>query len=312
MSATLPTDTSPSDLPPNDLSLSQQLSKQIDAALLRYTKFNDDCPSRLQEAISYSLLAPGKRLRPQLVLLSARACGGREEDAMSAAVAVEMIHAYSLVHDDLPAMDDDDLRRGRATCHKQFDEATAILVGDALQARAFEILAVEIRSPACAAKCCGELASAAGAESLVGGQAADLAAESNEISLTELEAIHRRKTGALFRVAMRLGALVADASPQEIQRLGDFGRDLGLAFQIVDDLLDVSEAGVAGAEQRVGKRLGKDRQHGKSTYPELLGVEKSRGQVEILIAEACRAIEPFGEAADPLRKLAEFVGQRDR
>ncbi len=340
-----------------ELSLEQSLRQQIDTALQHYANFQADCPTRLREAIRYSLLAPGKRLRPQLVLLAAQACGGQIRAALPAAVAVEMIHAYSLVHDDLPAMDDDDLRRGRPTCHIQYDQATAILVGDALQARAFEILATQIKPAQQAADCCAELARAAGAEALVGGQVADLAAESQPVSAKELETIHRRKTGALFCVSLRLGAIVANASPQAFACLDQYGSHLGLAFQIVDDLLDVKDLAVeegspresspeqtqnssqasstrnetgakkslatqaspqapnnplTQAEHHAGKRLGKDQQRGKATYPSLLGIEASRRQVQTLVAQACQAIAPLGETAQPLGKLAEYVGLRNR
>lgn len=267
--------------------------------------FDADCPERLRKAIRYSLLAPGKRLRPLLVLLSCEVCGGDPRRAIPAAVAIEMIHAYSLVHDDLPAMDDDDLRRGRPTCHKRFDEATAILVGDALQARAFEVLARGIRPAERAARCCAELAHAVGATALVGGQAADLASEYQQCSLVELESIHRRKTGALFRAALRLGAMVADATDGHLAALDDYADKLGLAFQVVDDLLDV-----AGIEENMGKRLGKDVGHGKNTYPSLLGIEASQALAEKLVDCACDALEIFGAAAAPLEELAHFVRQR--
>ena len=204
-------------------------------------------------------------------------------------------------------MDDDDLRRGRPTCHKQFDEATAILVGDALLTRAFEVLATQMEPAERAAKCCGELAKAAGAAALVGGQADDLAAEFRHIGLERLQSIHRRKTGALFRASLELGAIAADGSTEQLAALTKYGEALGHAFQIVDDLLDVS-----GEEARVGKRLGKDRRRGKVTYPALLGVEESRRRVTALIQNAHAAIASFGPAADPLRDLAEFVGQRSR
>ena len=302
---TLPTTTPPT-------GLSQGLHQQIDAALRQHVKFNADCPTRLREAITYSLLAPGKRLRPQLVVLATQACGGSVADALPAAAAVEMIHAYSLVHDDLPAMDDDDLRRGRPTCHKQFDEATAILVGDALQARAFEVLATEIFPAERAARCCAELAHAAGATALVGGQADDLESQffkpSNDMQAVErLELIHRRKTGALFRVSLRLGAIVAGASRQQLEALDTYGQHLGLAFQVVDDLLDVS-----GNESVVGKRLGKDSERGKTTYPAVLGIEASHKRAEALINSACQSIETFGEAATPLRELARYVNNRSQ
>ncbi len=292
--------------------LAQVSRQQIDAALQRFIDFDTDCPQQLREAIEYSLLAPGKRLRPQLVLLATQACGGKVEDALPAAAAVEMIHAYSLVHDDLPAMDDDDLRRGRPTCHKQFDEATAILVGDALQARAFEVLATEITPAERAARCCATLAQAAGASALVGGQADDLTSQffqptDDTQAIERLELIHRRKTGALFRASLRLGAIVAGATDQQLAALDTYGQHLGLAFQVVDDLLDVS-----GNETTVGKRVGKDSERGKTTYPSVLGIEASQERAEALIDEACRAIETFGEAAAPLRELARYVSQRNK
>jgi geranylgeranyl diphosphate synthase type II len=277
----------------------------IDAALVKAVKFDAGCPSHLAEAIRYALLAPGKRLRPQLVLSAAEACGAVVNDALPAAVAVEMVHAYSLVHDDLPAMDNDDLRRGRPTCHRQFDEATAILAGDALLTRAFEVLAGDIQPPARAAACCAELARAIGAGGMVGGQADDLAAQFRHIGVARLQSIHRRKTGALFGASLQLGAIVADADADQRQRLATYGDHLGLAFQIVDDLLDV-----AGNEDRVGKRVGKDKDRGKVTYPALLGVEESRRRAGQLIEQAISALGPFGDRAKPLHNLAAFVGRR--
>ena len=277
----------------------------IDAALAKAVEFDAGCPSHLAEAIRYALLAPGKRLRPQLVLSAAEACGGDVNGALPAAVAVEMVHAYSLVHDDLPAMDNDDLRRGRPTCHRQFDEATAILAGDALLTRAFEVLAREIQPSERTAACCAELARAVGATGMVGGQADDLAAEFRQIGLARLQSIHRRKTGALFGASLQLGAIVADADADRRQRLAVYGDNLGHAFQIVDDLLDV-----AGEENRVGKRVGKDKDRGKVTYPALLGVEESRRRVGQLIEQATTALEPFGDRAKPLHNLAQFVARR--
>ena len=293
--------------------LNQAFRQQIDATLERYVdNLGDDCPSQLREAIAYSLLAPGKRLRPQLVLMANQACGGNPADALPAAAAVEMIHAYSLVHDDLPAMDDDDMRRGRPTCHKQFDEATAILVGDALQPLAFQVLAGEVDPPALAARCCAELAQAAGATALVGGQADDLnseyfaPADDNE-AIGRLELIHRRKTGALFRVSLRLGGLIAGAGETQLAALDEYGQNLGLAFQVTDDLLDVS-----GSETTVGKRVGKDNARGKTTYPAVLGVEASHQRAQTLIDEACQAIEQFSKLGSPLRELAKYVLQRNK
>jgi geranylgeranyl diphosphate synthase, type II len=288
-----------------------RLRPGIDAALARYSQFDDDCPAHLAEAIRYALLGPGKRLRPQLVLMATEACGGEIEAALPAACAVEMVHAYSLVHDDLPAMDNDDLRRGRPTCHKQFGEAVAILVGDALLARAFEIMASEIQPPAAAAQCCAVLGRDAGASSLVGGQAAELqfaerTDDPNGI-LDELEKIHIRKTGALFIASLQLGGIVAGASEYQLAALSGYGLRVGLAFQITDDLLDV-----AGSQSKVGKRVGKDSECGKLTYPALLGVEESRHRAAELIDEACAIIESLGPTAGPLVALARFVGSREK
>jgi geranylgeranyl diphosphate synthase type II len=290
----------------------QRLRPRIDAALQGYAQFDDGCPAQLAEAIRYALLAPGKRLRPQLVLMAAEACGGMVEAALPAACAVEMIHAYSLVHDDLPSMDDDDLRRGRPTCHKVYGEAVAILVGDALQARAFELLATEIQPPALAARCCAVLGRAAGPSALVGGQAADIAMTTGEIGdsppgVSTLEAIHARKTGALFVAALELGAVTANASHEQLHALTAYGRKLGLAFQITDDLLDV-----AGSQTSVGKRVEKDAGRGKLTFPGLLGIDESRRRAKALADEACAMIELFGEQAAPLKALARFVCSREK
>jgi geranylgeranyl diphosphate synthase type II len=298
--------------------LAHTLGPQVDAALDARTRLGDGCPTRLGEAMRYSLLAPGKRLRPMLVLLAAEACGGSIASAMPAACAVEMIHAYSLIHDDLPAMDDDDLRRGRPTCHKAFDEPTAILAGDGLLTLAFEVLAREIQPPAVAAACCAALAQAAGPCNMVGGQADDIdeekrgeRGEGREKSRTEelasLEAIHRRKTGAMIRVSLQLGAMTAAASADQLTALDDYGQRIGLAFQITDDLLDVQSS-----EAATGKRVGKDAQRGKLTFPGLLGLDQSTQHAEQLIAQACLALASFGPRADGLLTLARYVLERDR
>ncbi len=284
-----------------------QLRPCIDAALRGYCELGEGCPPRLRDAISYSLLAPGKRLRPMLVLLAAEACGGSVESAMPAAAAVEMIHAYSLIHDDLPAMDDDEMRRGRPTCHMAFDEATAILAGDALLTMAFEVLARDVTPPDLAARCCAELAGAAGPCQLVGGQADDIAGSDNDARIDRLQSIHQRKTGAMIGVSLRLGALTAGADTSHQEALADYGRCLGLAFQITDDLLDVR-----GSEQMLGKSVGKDAEQGKLTFPGLLGVEPSVRRAEQLIAEACEAVRPLGEPATALESLARYVLERNR
>jgi geranylgeranyl diphosphate synthase type II len=281
--------------------------RRIDAALDQLSRPSEGCPGSLAEAMRYSLLAPGKRLRPMMVLLAAEACGGEIETALPAACAVEMVHAYSLVHDDLPAMDDDDLRRGRPTCHVKFGEALAILAGDALLTLAFEVLAREVKPESLAGRCCLELARAAGAAALVGGQADDLAAEEAGGNLNTLEAIHRRKTGAMFLVSLRLGGLCAGADSEQLAALDAYGKAIGLAFQIVDDLLDEN-----GDEAAVGKRLNKDADRGKLTFPRLLGVEESRRRAGVLVAEALAALRPFGPAAEGLEALARYVLERNR
>jgi geranylgeranyl diphosphate synthase type II len=270
---------------------------------------------RLVDAMRYALLAPGKRLRPALVLWAAQACGGTWESATPAAVAVEMIHAYSLVHDDLPAMDDDDLRRGRPTCHRAFDEATAILCGDALQALAFEILATGM-PVAGAARGCAVLARASGAEALVGGQMDDLATERGWIAdlrpepaavqVAWMERINRRKTGALFHAALQLGGLAAGADDARLGLLTTFGAAFGQAFQIADDLLDAE-----GTEATVGKRVGKDADRGKLTFPTVLGVAESRRRADELADAAATAVEPLGTAAGELAQLARWIVTRD-
>ncbi len=316
--------------PSSILEVAAELRPRIDAALAGYTDFaavpdcfGRCCPVQLREAMRYGLLSPGKRLRPLLSLLAARACGRLEEVALPAACAVEMVHAYSLIHDDLPAMDDDDLRRGRPTCHKVYGEALAILAGDALLALAFEVLARDVRPPEAAAKCCQVLARTAGATALVGGQVDDLAAarrhsdcgplaprvdgNSQSELPTLLWAIHARKTAAMLAAATQLGGICARASEPQLAALEQFGHCLGLAFQIKDDLLDV-----AGQEKSVGKRVGKDSSRGKLTYPGLLGVEESQRRAAELIDEATQNLEPFGQAANDLAALARYVVERDR
>jgi len=294
----------------------------------RRTKFDDylrlalrrawNWPQPLQEAVSYGLLSPGKRLRPLLSMLAAEVCGGTAEKAYAAGCAVEMVHAYSLIHDDLPAMDDDDLRRGQPTVHKKFGEALAILAGDALLTLAFEVLATEY-DPATAAACCRELAIAVGAAGMVGGQVEDLvwegkiAGQRGESSVDRLESIHLAKTGTLFRASLRLGLLAVHGEqsggpePQTLAALDEFGRCFGLAFQIVDDLLDVQGEIVA-----TGKRVGKDAARGKLTYPGLLGVNESRARANELLARAESSLRPLREYGAPLASLMRLMIERDR
>ena len=280
----------------------EQLRCEIDAALDAATTFGGHCPDRLAEAIRYSLLSPGKRLRPVLLLVANELCGGNHSDAMPAACAVEMIHAYSLVHDDLPAMDDDDLRRGRLTCHKKFDEATAILVGDALLALAFEMIG-RLTSPELAGHCCAVLAEASGPCQLVGGQMDDIATEkgfgfSRLATQRELmELTHQRKTAAMIDASLRLGGIVAGAPPEHVELLGEYGRNFGLAFQITDDLLDA-----LGDEEFVGKRLHKDAIKKKLTYPTLLGIEESKREAEASVEKACAAIDQISSGNHAARE----------
>lgn len=279
----------------------------VDEALVVHLRVGSGCPDRLAEAMRYSVLAPGKRLRPMLVLMSAEACGGTSEVALPAACAVEMVHAYSLIHDDLPSMDDDDLRRGLPTCHKQFDEATAILAGDGLLTLAFEVLATQVRPGEVAARCCAALASAAGVLGMVGGQADDMAGGLERDDLERIDSIHARKTGALIRGSLELGALCAGADSDQLDALNAFGHRLGLAFQITDDLLDVR-----GDSSAVGKRVGKDAERGKATYPALLGVDASLQRAEQLVEEACDALRPFGAKGVGLEAVARYVLERNR
>ena len=287
--------------------IATQYRALIDQALAERVRFGEGCPGGLADAIEYGLLAPGKRLRPTLVLMASEACGGSVEAALPVACAVEMIHAYSLIHDDLPAMDDDALRRGRPTCHRQFDEATAILAGDALLTLAFETLATGVGPAETAARCCATLAQAAGATGMVGGQADDMAGGLTAGDLPQIESIHARKTGALFTASLRLGAIVAGATDEQEAALTSYGQAVGLAFQITDDLLDVR-----GDTTAVGKRVGKDTEQGKGTFPALLGVEASLQRAEGLIDQACSALAPFEDRATGLEVLARFVLERNR
>ncbi len=261
---------------------------------------------RVVQAMHYSLFVGGKRLRPILCLAAAEAVGGDPSEALPVACALEMIHTYSLIHDDLPAMDDDDLRRGQPTCHKKFDEATAILAGDGLLTEAFRTLAAAAPRfegrEAALLEITGLLAQAAGYQGMVGGQMLDLMAEGRKITLKELETIHRLKTGALLTAASRSGALVGGGSRAEVTALTTYGERFGLAFQITDDLLDVE-----GTTEELGKPVGSDEKHHKATYPALLGLEASRQWAQRLVEEAVADLEPFGDRAAPLRDLAQYL-----
>jgi geranylgeranyl diphosphate synthase type II len=291
----------------------------IEAALRSWlNRVTEDAPRPVAEAMSYSLFSPGKRLRPLLCAAACEAAGGAFDNGIAAGCAVEMVHAYSLVHDDLPAMDDDDLRRGLPTNHKKFGEALAILAGDALLTAAFQVLA-EGYPPRTAAVSCAELARGAGTAGMVGGQVLDLGAEGKipggtaPRTAAELENVHARKTGALFLTSLRLGLLAAQgerpAGPDPVGReaLERYGRAFGLAFQIADDLLDVQ-----GTSDRAGKRVGKDAARGKLTFPGLLGIDESRRRANGLYAEASAALAPLGPSAGLLAGLVRVVTERDR
>jgi len=284
-----------------------EVRPELDAALTRYTELGAGCPARLREAMRYSLLASGKRIRPLLTLLAADGCAGDWRVALPAACAVEMVHVYSLIHDDLPAMDDDDLRRGRPTNHKVYGEGLAILAGDALLTLAFEVLATEVQPAAAAARSCAALGRAAGAAALVGGQADDLAAGDGVSDLATLESIHARKTGAMLCVSLELGGIAAGASAEELSALAEYGKRLGLAFQITDDLLDV-----CGDASRLGKRVQKDADKGKLTFPGVLGVEASARRAAELVDEACAVLAGWGSRKERLCSLARYVLERDR
>ena len=266
-------------------------------------------PESLSEAMRYSLLAGGKRLRPILCLAAFELAGGEGDLALPTAVALEMIHTMSLIHDDLPAMDNDDLRRGRPTNHKMFGEANAILAGDALLTRAFEMVA--LRSPGVSAErllqVVGELSLASGAPGLVGGQVVDLESEGKSVDLETLEYIHLHKTGALLRACVISGALVAGADATLQAALHTYARGIGLAFQIIDDILDVT-----ASSDVLGKTAGKDLTADKTTYPKLLGLEESRRRADGLVAEAKAALEPWRDRAAPLLALADYITSRDR
>lgn len=292
--------------------LFKPLRQAVDLALDRYTSPVDGCPSRLSEAIRYSVLAPGKRLRPILVLWACEASGGQWQSALPAACAVEFIHVYSLIHDDLPAMDNDDLRRGQPTCHKQFDEATAILAGDSLQMLAIEVLTSELTA-AQALQCCRFLSRLAGRSHLVGGQVDDLSAEGrfgkiaglSDNPVEFLKQIHRRKTSALIEASLQMGGAVGGADLTQLQALAEYGQRIGLAFQIIDDLLDVESTA-----EHLGKSTRKDSGLGKLTYPGLLGVETSRELANQLIQDACESLAVFGDSASKLELLAQFIVER--
>jgi geranylgeranyl diphosphate synthase type II len=280
----------------------------IESALAAHLDRCHGAPATLREAMAYSLLAGGKRLRPILALAACEAVGGAPDDAIDAACAVEFVHTYSLIHDDLPAMDDDDFRRGRPTAHKKFGEALAILAGDALAAEAFRVAAERRRGrEERIADVVFELARAAGAVGMVGGQVLDIEATGKRISVEDLEKLHHAKTGELLLVAVRAGARMGGADAAALEKLTAYGRALGLAFQIVDDVLDIT-ADLA----TLGKDPGSDRAAGKTTFVDLLGVDGARARAQRVMDEGLAALAPFGGRAEALRALGRYTVERDR
>lgn len=266
----------------------------------------DDYPQSLHKAMHYSLFAGGKRLRPVLVLAANEAVGGEAEGALNTAAAFECIHTYSLIHDDLPAIDNDDLRRGRPTCHKVFGEAGAILAGDALLTIAFELAAKTNGVPKDRlVKVILELSKAAGSTGMIGGQVVDIESESKEIPFPVLEYIHIHKTGELILSSVRCGAILGGADEACLKSLTRYGEAIGLAFQIADDILDVE-----GSAEEMGKATGGDEKKGKATYPALIGLEESRRRAEELSEVAVQALSGFDRKADPLREIAKFIVAR--
>ncbi|MBF0176051.1 MAG: polyprenyl synthetase family protein [Magnetococcales bacterium] len=285
-----------------------RMKAKVDAALESYLPSENRLPQRLHAAMRYSLMAGGKRLRPVLALAAAEAVGGEMDSVMPFACAMECIHTYSLIHDDLPAMDNDDMRRGWPTCHKKFDEATAILAGDALLTFAFELLAqhpVPGQSAEVQLDVMAQLAKAAGMAGMVGGQMLDMEAENRLIDHVELQNIHIHKTGALIRMACVGGARLAGGDTEQIKHLKRYGEAVGLAFQITDDILDE-----IGDSKLMGKNTGSDRNKSKATYPFLIGLGQARMEAQLLVDEALKSLESFQDAAHPLRDLARFTISR--
>ncbi len=288
--------------------LLQRHGRNVEAYLDRALSARTETPPRLMESVRYSLRAGGKRMRPALILECFAACSmdtSRDEiSALACASAMELIHTFSLVHDDLPAMDDDDLRRGVPTNHKVFGEAMAILAGDAMTTLAFELIGCDAESSVATRLVC-ELARAAGPEGMIGGQVLDIDGENQSLDLPALQKVHRMKTGALLTASCRMGAIAGGASAEQIDALTRFGEHLGLAFQIVDDVLDVT-----ATPEQMGKATGKDAGRGKNTYPALMGLEQSRAEADRQLEQAVEALKDFDGSADGLRALARFVVRR--
>jgi geranylgeranyl diphosphate synthase type II len=282
-------------------------SALVDAALNRFIPSEDTSPPTIHKAMRHSIFAGGKRLRPILCLAATEACGGALDAAMPAACAVECLHTYTLIHDDLPCMDDDDFRRGVPTCHKVYGEGVAVLAGDALQALAFQLLAeVPGNAQFNVGDYVRELAVTSGSLHLIGGQVMDLEGEGKKLPLADLRYVHESKTAALLTTSIKLGGMSAGASAEQIAALHTFGWNTGLAFQIIDDILDVTQT-----TEKLGKSAGKDLASDKSTYPALLGLDASRDEAHRLTNEAMHALEIFGDQAEHLRQMAGYLLARD-
>ena len=280
---------------------------EVDATLQKVMASEVEPERRLFDAMRYATLGGGKRLRPFLVMQGAQLFSVSRKSALRAAAAIELVHCYSLVHDDLPAMDDDDLRRGKPTVHKAFDEATAILAGDALLTLAFEVLALPDTHSNSEVRCqlVAKLAHAAGAHGMVAGQMIDLAAASQEMDIGHITRLQRLKTGALIGFSCEAGAILGQAAEPQHEALRGYAHDLGLAFQIADDLLDVE-----GTEEEVGKAVGKDADQGKATFVSILGADRARDQANMLVQQAVDHLAIFDEKADFLRKVARYIVER--
>jgi geranylgeranyl diphosphate synthase, type II len=293
------------------MNLSEYLSRRkalVDEALDRFLPPVTDVPQQLHEAIRYSVLAPGKRLRPILVLASAEAVGGAPETVLRTACALECIHVFSLIHDDLPCMDNDDYRRGRLTNHKVYGEAMAMLAGDALLTLAFEMVAdnaaaVGAERTVAALKL---ISNATGTWGMVGGQVVDIESEGKEIGVETLRYIHAHKTGALLTVSSLVGAVLCGANAEQQEALRQYGRSIGLAFQIADDILDI-----VGDQEKIGKPVGSDEGNDKATYPKLFGLDESRRMAHAEVIKAVSTLDGFGEPAEPLRAIARYIVERD-
>jgi len=287
----------------------RQHAATVDAALDHWLPGADLLPPRLHQAMRYSVFAGGKRLRPVLIIAACEAVGGAAEQVLHAACALEMIHTYSLIHDDLPAMDDDDFRRGRPTNHKVYGEAHAILAGDALLTEAFRLLADPQvnrgHDPLVVLRVIETVARCAGSQGMVGGQVVDMESEGQAVDYATLQYIHTRKTGALFLASIQTGAWLGGGNDAQVAALTRFGESAGLAFQIADDILDI-----VGSQEEIGKDVGSDQARGKATYPALLGLSEARRRAEELRDLAIAALEPLGAAAEPLRAIARYIVDR--